>query len=321
MEKKRLIGLVSAILVLIVVTGWAYGTTITELFKEWQGNDDYSAGQLVPLVVMFLVWVERKKLEVCLLMKPCWWGGITLLVLAQVSRMYGLLFMYESIESYSFVLTLIGLILIVAGWRVFRKLSWIMMFLFLMIPLPGRVHNLISGPLQRMATTGAVFLLEVFGVRVGQQGNVINMNGTTPLAVAEACSGLRMLTAFIIVAAFIAYMIKRSRLKKAILLLSSIPVAVICNIIRIFLTACFMLYVGGEFAEKFFHDVAGYVMMPISVMLIFGELWVLDKLVVAESALDSVHAESKAKSGRCATSEGIVVARRGRRKEVKKIGS
>ena len=102
------------------------------------------------------------------------------------------------------------------------------------------------------------------------------------MAVAEACSGLRMLTAFVMVAAFIAYMVKRSRGKKAVLLLSSIPVGVICNIVRIFLTALLMVLVSAAAAERFFHDFAGLVMMPSAVLLLFGELWVMDKLIMPE---------------------------------------
>ena len=277
------LGLVSATLVLLTITAWSYGPTMTDLFKEWQRNEDYSAGQLVPLVAIFLVWVRRKQLRECVL-KPCWWGGVTLLILAQAARMYGLLFMFESARRYSLVLTAVALVLLVAGWQVFRRVSWILLFLFLMVPLPGRIHNLIGGPLQNLATSGSVFLLEVFGVRVGQQGNVVMLNGSTPLAVAEACSGLRMLTAFIIVAGFIAYVVKRPRWQKAIVLVSSLFVGVICNIVRIFLTAMLMVYVSTELAEKFFHDFAGLVMMPAAVLLLFGEIWLMDRLVVPEPA-------------------------------------
>ena len=241
MQNMRLI---SVTLALLAVTVLSYWPTIADLFKEWQRNDDYSAGQLVPLIGLFLVWHERKTLRRCSL-KPCWWG-IALLILAQTARIFGLLFMYQSIERYSLVLTTAGLVLMVAGWQVFRTVSWILLFLFLMVPFPGRVHNLISGPLQKMATTGSVFLLEAFGVRVSQQGNVIMLNEKISMAVVEACSGLRMLTAFIIVAAFMAYMVKRSRLQKTVLLLSSIPVAVMCNILRLCVTAVLFLLVSTE---------------------------------------------------------------------------
>lgn len=276
------LALVSATLVLLTITAWSYWPTMADLFKEWQRNEDYSAGQLVPLVAIFLVWVRRKQLKECVL-KPCWWGGITLLILGYAARMYGLLFMFESAQRYSLVLTAAGLVLLVAGWQAFRRVSWILLFLFLMIPLPGRVHNMISGPLQRLATSGSVFVLEAFLPHISRQGNVVMLNENTPMAVAEACSGLRMLTAFIIVAGFIAYMVKRAPWHKAVLVVSSIPVAVACNIIRIVATAILMLVVSVEFGAKFFHDFAGLVMMPAAVLLLFGEVWLMDRVVVPES--------------------------------------
>ena len=273
--------LIPVILLLLATTAWAYWPTIIDLYKEWQRNDDYSAGQLVPLVALFFVWYERKKLRNCML-SPCWWCSIALLVLAQTARTFGLLFMYESAERYSLVLSIAALTLMVAGRQVFRRVFWILLFLFLMVPLPGRIHNLISGPLQKIATTGSVFLLEAFGTQVTQEGNVVTLNGQTTMAVEEACSGLRMLTSFIIVAAFISYMIKRSRIQKAVLLLSSIPVAVMCNILRLCITAVLFMLASTETAEKFFHDFAGIVMMPAAVLLMFGELWLMKILVANE---------------------------------------
>jgi exosortase len=285
-----------ALLLLLVLTAWSYWPTMVSLFKEWQGDDNYSAGQLVPLVAIFMAWRERKRVGEYVL-APCWWGGVLTLLLAQAARTYGLLFMFESAERYSLVLTVAGLVLMVAGWRVFRRVSWILLFLLLMVPLPGRVHNLIGGPLQRMATTGSVFLLEAFGVRVSQQGNVMMLNQNTPLAVAEACSGLRMLTAFIIVAGFIAYMVKRPPWQKAVVFASCIPVAVVCNIVRIFATALIMLWLSAEAAEKFFHDFAGFVMMPVAVFLMFGELWLMEKLIVSEPQGPSRKTVVSARSG------------------------
>jgi exosortase/archaeosortase family protein len=91
-----------------------------------------------------------------------------------------------------------------------------------------------------------------------------------------------MLMAFIIVAAFMAYMVKRSRLQKAFLLLSSVPVALMCNILRLCVTAVLFLLASSEMAEKFFHDFAGIVMMPAAVLLMFAELWLMEKLTVPE---------------------------------------
>jgi exosortase len=278
---NRLIMLLTAMLVFVSV--WSYWPTITLLYKDWQGNDDYSAGQLVPLIAIFLVWHERKKLKDCLL-EPSWLWGMTILLIAQIGRFFGLLFMFESAERYSMVLTIFGLVLIITGSQVAKKSFWIFLFLFLMVPFPGKLHNLISGPLQSAATTGSVFLLEALGAAISQQGNVIILNRQTTMAVEEACSGLRMLTSFIIVAAFIAYMIKRSRTQKALLLFSSVPIAVLCNILRLCVTAGLFMLISSQAAEKFFHDFAGLAMMPAAVVIIFGELWIMNLLTENETS-------------------------------------
>ncbi len=274
-------GLILAVVLLVGITAWSYWPTMADLFATWQTDEDYSAGQLVPLVVAFLFLRDRKALREYPF-APCWIGGSALLILAEIGRVYGFLSFRSSPERYALVFIVAGLVLLVAGWQVFRRVLWILLFSLLMVPLPSLLHNLISTPLQKVATTGSVFLLEVFGIPVSQQGNVVTLNGDTPIAVAEACSGLRLLMAFIIVAAFIAYMVKRPRWQKGVLLLSSIPVAVVCNMVRIFATAVLMLYVNAEVAQKFFHDFAGYAMMPIAVMLLFSEIWLLDRIIVPE---------------------------------------
>lgn len=288
--------LISGVLAMFVLAMWSYGPVIRELWYTWQNDSNYSAGQLVPLVVVFLVLRERKALYQCCL-APCWVGGIVVLLAAEASRIYGYLSFRVSLAQYALVTTIAGLVLLVAGWQAFRRSLWILLFLFLMFPLPGRIRDLISLPLQRTAATGSVFLLEAVGVPVSQQGNVILLKNEMPMAVAEACSGLRMLTAFIIVAAFIAYMVKRPRWHKAILLASSIPVAVACNIIRIFLTAMIMLYVSVELGEHFFHDFAGLVMMPAAVSLIFGEIWLLDRIVTPDEKESPSPSDANSKSG------------------------
>lgn len=149
---------------------------------------------------------------------------------------------------------------------------------------PALVHSLINIPLQRLATTGSVFLLQALRISVRQEGNVVVLGDNIPMAVAEACSGLRMLMAFVIIGAFIAFMIKRPRWQKAVVLASSIPVAVVCNILRIVVTAVLMLHVGRELGETFFHDLAGYFMTAVAVLLLFGEISLMDRLIVPTPA-------------------------------------
>jgi exosortase len=277
-------GLGAALLTLLLITAWSYWPIMQGLFSNWQRDDNYSAGQLVPLIAVIFIWRDWGVLR-RLPLVPCWGAGIALLLLVETAGIYFYLVgSHPSLERYLLVLQVGGLVLLVAGWEVFRRVLLILLFLLLMVPFPGRVHDAISSPLQNLATTGSVFLLEASGIRVSQEGNVVVLNESTPIAVAEACSGLRMLTAFIMVAAFVAYMVKRPPSHKVILLLSSIPVAVIGNIVRIFLTAMLMVYVNTVVAEMFFHDLAGLVMMPVAVALLFGELWLVDRIIVSEGS-------------------------------------
>jgi len=273
------IGLSSGVLAALI---WSYWSTIVDLVEEWNENQDYSVGQLVPLVAIYLVWYERKNLRQSRV-DPFWWG-IVIILTALAIRIYGLFFLLQSAERYSLVILIAGLVLLLAGRDVFGCIKWIFLFLFLMVPLPGRLHNAISSPLQSQATAGAVFLLETFGVSVVQEGNIIRLNGTTPVAVAEACSGLRMLTAFVVVSATLAYIVRRPRWQKIVLLLSSIPVAIVCNLLRLCGTAQLFLAANSQTAERFFHDFAGLTMMPLAVFILIGELALMKKIAPEEAS-------------------------------------
>lgn len=282
---QSLILVLSAVTVIAAALVWCYWPTLQQLYKDWQRSQEYSVGQLVPVAALWLLWNDRRRLRECRI-RPCLWG-IAVILLAQTVRAYGLWRLYESAERYSLVLTVAGLVLLVAGRRVFREVRWILIYLVLMVPLPGRVHNLISFPLQTQATIGAVFLLELFQVPMTRRGNIIEMSDGTELAVAEACSGLRMLTAFVVVAAVLAYFVNRPRWQKAVLVVSSVPIAIVCNTIRLAATAVLCTAVGNEIADVFFHDFAGWAMMPLALLILLGELFLMKKLIVPDDPTPS----------------------------------
>jgi exosortase len=272
--------LIPAVTLVVAALLWSYWPTIVLLWQDWQSDDNYSVGQLVPFAALYLLWHDRKALAACPI-RVCWWGAGLILV-AQAGRAFGLLFLYESAERYSLVLTVAGSVLLAAGWAVSRRVVWILVFLLLMVPLPGRVHNAISAPLQTQATTGAVFLLELLGVLVEREGHVLLLDGRVPMAVAEACSGLRMLTAFVVVGYVLAYLVRRPRWQKVVLVLSTVPIAIVCNLVRLVITGFLFLKLSSEAAERFFHDFAGWTMMPMAFALMFLELVLMAWIVVPE---------------------------------------
>lgn len=252
---------------------YSYWPVLVGLWAEWQGNPDYSAGQLVPPIIVYLLWTRRRELS-ALPIRPCW-PGLLVMLFSQVVRSAGIILSFGSLEHLSLFLAVFGTVLFVLGWSLTRKVIWIVLFVALMFPLPRRIHGLVSLPLQSFATTSAVYGLEILGYLVVREGNVLWPSEGTSVAIAEACSGLRMLTAFVIVAAALAFKVRRPGWQKAILVLSSVPVAILANTLRLIATVILYDSVSSDVANRFFHDFAGLTMMPLAVLVMIGELWLL----------------------------------------------
>ncbi|OHB75500.1 MAG: hypothetical protein A2W31_17990 [Planctomycetes bacterium RBG_16_64_10] len=114
-----------------------------------------------------------------------------------------------------------------------------------------------------------------------REGNVLNIAGSN-LLVADACSGLRMLTVFCALAVAMVFLIERPWWDKFIILLSAVPIALIVNIIRITVTGLLYLWVGPEniFVKNLGHAWAGYFMMPLALVFLWIELQVLERLTI-----------------------------------------
>jgi exosortase len=142
-------------------------------------------------------------------------------------------------------------------------------------------------PLQRGATSSAVFCLETLGYNVVQEGNVIHI-GNASVAVAEACNGLRMVTAFFVISGLVVLLVKRTWWEKLIVFASSLPVALLCNTTRLAITAIAFTVVSGEYWEKVFHDFGGYAMMPLALATVVAELWILAKLTMPPTQKEAI---------------------------------
>ena len=149
----------------------------------------------------------------------------------------------------------------------------------LLFPLPYRAERLLSWPLQRVATYASTWLLQCLGQPALAEGNTILL-GENQLEVAQACSGLRMLVTFITFSTAVCMLVRKPLTDKLLILLSAIPIALLVNITRIVITGLMYLYVNGETAHVFFHDLAGWFMMPMALALLWVELWVLRHLFV-----------------------------------------
>ena len=254
---------------------WSYGSGLVDLWDLWQKSDEYSSGLLVPFFAVYILWARRRDIALCPI-KPSAWGLLAFAG-AQTVRFIGLFLMYSSAERLSIVLSIAALVLLLFGWQLFKKVSSVLLFLCLMLPLPNLIQHSVGLHLQRYATASAVFCLEVIGYEIICEGNVITIGDAT-VAVAEACNGLRMITAFLVISGLVVLLVKRAWWEKLIILTSSLPIALLCNTVRLTITAVFFTVLEGEHWEQIFHDLGGYAMMPLALAAIVGELWLLAKL-------------------------------------------
>jgi len=273
-HKTKIVPWLAGSLVLIAFL-WSYKAGLAELWNLWQRSDEYSSGLLVPFLAVYILWSRRHDIAQCKIRPSVW--GLLAFIAAQVVRLFGLFFMYNSAERLSIALTIAALVLLLFGWQLLRKVSTVLLYLCLMLPWPNRVQAAVTIPLQRWATSSAVFCLEMVGYEIVQEGNVIHI-GDASVAVAEACNGLRMITAFFVISGLVVLLVKRAWWEKLIVLASSLPIALLCNTVRLAITAAFFTVLEGEHWVKIFHDFGGYAMMPLALAAVVAELWLLAKL-------------------------------------------
>jgi exosortase len=146
-----------------------------------------------------------------------------------------------------------------------------------MVPLPGRLDKALASPLQRIATLASTDALQTFGFFAQAEGNVILLEDYE-LGIVEACSGLRMLMVFLATSTAVAMMIQRSLLQRILVVLSAIPIALFCNIVRITVTGILHETAGHEVANLVYHNLAGWLMAPLALLLLGAELLIFRRL-------------------------------------------
>ena len=254
--------------------GWAYQHSFATLIDRWSRDDNYSFGWFVIPIAAAILWERRDKIE-GVPFDAKWWGILPLVLLLGVR--YPL---YEAneqwVEMATIPLAIASCVLAVAGWRWLWWATPAILFLFFMIPFPPRFNNLLADPLQTIATIGSVNLLQVLALPVISEGNVIIV-GTERLEVARACNGLSMLLSFTTLITAMVILIRRPLWERIVLLLSIVPIALLCNILRITVTAV-IYHVTGREVETV-HDYAGYAMMPLALVMVLIEMRIMSWLV------------------------------------------
>lgn len=262
----------SALAVLLV---GLYHEVLSYLAVQWYLDPNYSHGFLVPFVAAYFAR-ERCDRVSRLAVRPSLWGaallglGLSMLVLGSIGAE---LFLQRT----SFIVVLMGLVLLLLGPEQLRVLLFPIAFLLFMVPLPAIVVNTAAFPLQLLAAKTATFCLLNAGIPVLREGNVIVLAGTT-LEVAEACSGIRSLQTLMALGTVYAYFTQDAVWRRWALVLLSIPIAIVANAFRVTGTGLLAQYFGMEAAKGFYHSFSGWLIFVLAFVLLMGSSALLARM-------------------------------------------
>lgn len=266
---------IALLLAVAALLGLAFHEGLVQMVQTWLSTEEYSHGLLLPLLAGYLIWQRRTALR-----QHNWqphWTGLFIVAIGLVANAMGKLSAVYAIQQYSFVMTLYGLVICAGGWRLLQALTAPMLLLLFMVPLPNFFMNNLSAELQLISSKIGVWCIRAAGISVYLEGNVIDL-GTYKLQVAEACSGLRYLFPLMTMGFVMAYLFKAPMWKRTAVFLSSIPLTILMNSLRIGVIGVMVEYWGIAMAEGFLHEFQGWAVFMVTAAIMMLEIVVLSRL-------------------------------------------
>ena len=269
------------ILLLVALVSWLYWAQFVRLFNYWQ-TPDWSHGFLIPIFCGYLIHLRRHDL-----LTGSHQGSLlgALLLAGSIAVYFASIVLQIGYPQALSVLGVIaGLVLLIRGWRTLWLTAFPIAFLALAMPPPERLYRQFTQPLQKMAAAISAWILQLFPSVLDIERGGINiaywMRGGTSgqFTVAGACSGMRSLMAFVALGLAVAYMTERPAWQRIAMAIFVVPVALMCNVLRVIITGALQMYGHGEYAQGTPHTILGLIMFAFGFVLYMSLLWVLDHL-------------------------------------------
>jgi exosortase len=249
----------------VVVLGLAalYVPVMLRMANVWWYDSYAGHGMFVPLFSAHFLWVDRHRVRAAL--GPREPLGLFVIVAGLLVLGLG---RWESsllVQGLSFVATLTGVVLWLAGTRALRAVAFPLAFLCLMVPLPRAFVAATTLHLQLFAARFAGHVLSLLDVPFMQRGVVIELPAMT-LEVAEVCNGLRFLSALVVLTLAFAYVTQRTVARRAVLTLMAVPVAIVANAVRVTGIALGVQYIGPQAASGVIHNYIGKSVWAVTIL-------------------------------------------------------
>lgn len=252
-------------------------------------DNDWSHALLVPVIGAYYLFQNRGRL-MQLDSRVCGWG-LPIMLMGMISYAFSIYpVRNDMFQGYSMIIGLFGLVLFVLGPKMMTVLWFPIFYLGFGVKVSQKLWEMIALQLQTIASISSTALLNVIGLgldlEASVRGNTIDiwhqgMKIDPPMNVAEACSGLRMLMAFLALGVAMAFLMPRAWWQRAIMVLMTLPIAVAVNVGRVTTLGILHVY-APEYAKGDFHIFVGMLMLipAAGLFLLLG--WVLEKIIIPD---------------------------------------
>jgi exosortase D (VPLPA-CTERM-specific) len=262
-------GLIPAIMLLL--GGYIFWTPLQAIFKIWMTSEEYNYGPLIPVLAAAMLFRDLRRSSVG---EGPGWIGFGLLLIGLVFGMFGKVAAFVYLAEIGIFFFLVGLFASVMGDARARSVWPGLLYLGFGIPLARLLQANLSAQLQLISSQIGAGTIRIFGIPVFLDGNIIDL-GAIQLEVAAACSGLRYLFPLASFGFLCAYLYKGPAWQRVTILLSTVPITILLNSLRIGVTGILVDRFGIEAAQGFFHDFEGWLIFCACVAILFLEIKLL----------------------------------------------
>jgi len=258
-------GLVAGILAATLIA--VYLPVLPVWFEDLWNDPTYSHVYIVPIISGFVLWQRRRVLATLPVQGD--WRGVPLLLAAAAALIVGDIGAETFLMRTSLIVMLTGLLLFHLGPAVLRTVAFPLGFLVFLVPMPHVFFYAMTGRLQNLAAESGASMLDLLGVPILLDGNVIHLSRIT-LGVTEACSGIRSLITLVALGVAWAYLMLPRLWMQVVLVASVLPITIVANASRVVLTGLVGQWLGVEYAEGFFHFVSGWLIFVLALLCFLG---------------------------------------------------
>jgi exosortase len=278
-------GPIVAFVVLAGLLTWLFWDFLATNYR-WaiQQQADWGHTLVIPFIAGYFVYLSRGKL-LAQPFKTTWFGLVPMVLGVALYVLFTLgpdTVRHHNLQGAGVGLTLAGLALLFCGWRAMIWLWFPLVYLVLFGQfISERFLHIVTYQLQDITARGAYFFLALF-FDVQISGNTITLfdDGVPkPLNIAEACSGMRMLMAFLALGVAMAYTGLTLRWQQITLVLLAVPTAIFVNVLRV-VTLGLLSLMDSNLAAGDFHSFVGLVWLVPAFMMYLGLIWILRHMVV-----------------------------------------